>query len=111
MAKNKKNDVFPINETNGEATMNNIGPSSLPQFHGLSSKDIDTFMLKFSFVCRTYDYASDDQKTKLLPSTLKDVALRQFMVMPRGSITTLPEMRKAFNKNHRDYCRSKEAKE
>ena len=75
MAKNMDNEVFPIRETTGEARMKNISPTSLPHFHGLTSKDPDTFMFEFFVLCRTYDYASNDQKLKLFPFTLKDEAL------------------------------------
>lgn len=60
MSKNKNNEVSPIRGTNGEARMKNISPTALPRFHGLTSKDHDTFMFEFVVVCRTYDYASDD---------------------------------------------------
>lgn len=35
--------AFPIKETNGDARMKNIIPSSLPHFHGLTSEDPNTF--------------------------------------------------------------------
>jgi len=38
-------DAFPIRETNGDAKMKNISPSSLPHFHGLTIEDPDTFLL------------------------------------------------------------------
>lgn len=75
MAENKNSEVFPIRETNGEARMKNIIPNALPHFHGLTSKDHNTFTFEFVVICRTYDYASYDQKLNLFPSTLKDVAL------------------------------------
>jgi hypothetical protein len=34
---------FSIQESNGEAKMKNINPSASPHFHGLVSKDPDTF--------------------------------------------------------------------
>jgi len=76
MAENRNEEVFPIRETNGEARMKNISPTTLPHFHGLTYEDIHTFMFEFFVVCRTYDYTSDDQDLKLFPSTLKDAALR-----------------------------------
>lgn len=76
MVENRNNEIFPIIETNGEAKMKNISPISLPKFYGLTSEDHDTFMFEFFVVFRTYYYASDDQKLKLFPSTLKDAALR-----------------------------------
>ena len=75
-----------------------ISPSSLPHFHGLTSEDPDTFMFEFVVVCRTYDYTVDDQKLKLFPSTLKDVALRWFMGLPGDSITTWEHMEETLKK-------------
>lgn len=40
MAENKHNEIFPMRATNGEAKINNISIFSLPNFHGLTSKDI-----------------------------------------------------------------------
>ena len=71
--------TFPIRETNGDTKMKNISPSALPHFHGLTTKDRDTFLLEFFVIYRTYDYAEDEQKLKLFPSTLKDAALCWFM--------------------------------
>ena len=68
--------AFPIRETNGDMKMKNISPSALPHFHGLTIEDPDTFLFEFVVLCRTYDYAEDEQKLKLFPSTLKDAALR-----------------------------------
>ena len=76
MAETGTQGVFPIRETNGETRMKKINPSALPHFHGLTSEDPGTFMFKFFVVYRIYDYASDDQKLKLFPSTLKDGTLR-----------------------------------
>ena len=82
MAKTRTQGVSPIRETHGETRMKNINPSALPHFHGLTSKDPETFMFKFTAVCRTYDYASNDQNLILFPSTLKDASLRWFMGFP-----------------------------
>jgi len=67
--------AFPIRETNGDTKMKNISPFALPHFHGLTSKDPDTFLFEFDVICRTYDYTTDEQKLKLFPSTLKDATL------------------------------------
>ena len=80
--------AFPLRETNGDMKMKNISPSALPHFHGLTIEDPDTFLFEFVVLCRTYDYAEDEQKLKLFPSTLKDIALRWFMGLPGNSITT-----------------------
>jgi len=67
--------AFPIIEMNGDTKMRNISPSALPHFHGLTSEDPDTFLFDFYVICKTYDYTTDDQKLKLFPSILKNVAL------------------------------------
>ena len=66
---------FPIRETSGDTKMKNISPFAIPHFHGLTSKDPDTFLFEFSIICQTYDYTNDEQKLKLFPSTLKDATL------------------------------------
>eukprot|EP00253_Pinus_taeda_P025274 PITA_25274 len=103
--------TFPIRETNGDTKMKNISPSALPHFHGLTTEDPDTLLFEFDVICRTYDYVEDEQKFKLFPSTLKDVAWHWFMGLPGNSITTWAQMQQAFNKKYRDYCRSKDTKE
>lgn len=92
MAEKINEGEFPIRVTNGDARMKNISPSSLPHFHGLTSEDHDTFFSEFFFVCRTYDYTSDDQKLKLFPSTIKDAALRWFMGLLGDNITAYDQM-------------------
>jgi len=52
--------TYPIRETNGDTKMKNISLSALPHFHGLTTKDPDTFLFEFVVICRTYDYAEDD---------------------------------------------------
>ena len=39
--------AFPIRETNGDMKMENISPSALPHFHGLTTEDPDTFLFEF----------------------------------------------------------------
>lgn len=56
MAKNRQTEFFLIQETNVEAMMKNISPTTFPHFHGLGSKNPNTFMFKFFVVFRTYDY-------------------------------------------------------
>jgi len=43
--------AFPIRQTNGDAKMKIIIPSALPHFHGLTSKDPDTFLFEFAIIC------------------------------------------------------------
>ena len=102
---------FSIRETIGDGKMKNISPSSLPHFHGLTSEDLDTFLFEFHVIRKTYDYTTNEQKLKLFPSTLKDVALWWFMGLPWERITTWAQMQQAFNNKYRDYCRSKDTKE
>ncbi len=103
--------TFPIQETNGDTKMNNISPSALPHFHGLTTEDPNTFLFQFIVICQTYDYAEDEQKLKLFPSTLKDATLCWFMGLPGNNITTWAQMQHTFNNKYRDYCRSKDTKE
>ncbi len=75
MVENKNNECFPIREANGEARRKYIIPTSLQHFLGLTSEDLDTFMFESIVVCRTYDYAYDDENLNLFSSTLKDATL------------------------------------
>ena len=84
--------TFPIQETNGETKMKNISPSTLPHFHGLTKKDLDTFLFKFVAIYQTYDYAEDEKKLKLFRSTLKDATLFWFMGLPGNKTTTWVQM-------------------
>eukprot|EP00253_Pinus_taeda_P007468 PITA_07468 len=102
--------VFPIQETNGDTKMKNISHSTLPHFHGLTTKDPNPFLFEFVVLYRNYDYEKDKQKLKLFPSTLKDVALHWFMGLPRNNIATWAQMQQAFNNKYQDYCRLKETK-
>ena len=47
---------FPIIDGDKNATMKNISPSVLPNFHGLKSEDPKTFLFEFEVLCRYYDY-------------------------------------------------------
>ena len=95
--------AFPIRETNRDTKMKNISPSVVPHFHGLTTEHPNTFLFEFVVICRTYDYTNDEQKLKLFPSTLKDVALGWFMGLPRDNITTWAHMQQAFNVKYQDY--------
>jgi hypothetical protein len=50
---------FPIRGSNEETKMKNIPHSTLPNFHGLSKEDPDTFLFEFDILCRSYDYVSE----------------------------------------------------
>lgn len=108
---NRDEGDFPIRETNGDARMKNISPSSLPHFNGLTLEDPDTFLFEFFVIYKTYDYTYDDKKLKLFPSTLKDVALCWFMGLPGDIIPTWSQMQQAFNNKYRDYYKSKDTRE
>ena len=88
--------TFPIWKTNGDTKMKNISPSALPHFHGLTIEDPNTFLFEFVVICQTYDYAEDEQKLKLFPSTLKDAALCWFMGLLGNNITTWAQMQQAL---------------
>ena len=46
---------FPIIDEDTNATMKNISPSILPNFHGLKSEDPETFLFEFEILCRYYE--------------------------------------------------------
>jgi hypothetical protein len=91
--------------------MKNIPHSTLPNFHGLSKEDLDTFLFEFDVLCRSYDYVTDAQKLKLFPATLKSVALRWFMGLGKDSICSWDQMTKKFLDKYQDYCKDKERRE
>ncbi len=66
---------FPIGDLGADAPSKPIPLAALPTFHGLISEDPDTFLFEFDIVCRGYDYTMDSQELKILPSTLKGMAL------------------------------------
>ena len=59
--------------------MKPIPLTDLPNFHGLSSENPDTFLFEFDIVCWGYDYIVDAQKLKIFPATLKGATLSWFM--------------------------------
>ena len=87
---------FPIVDEETNATMKNISPSVLPNFHGLKSEDPKTFLFEFEVLCRTYDYLEDSPKIKLFPSTRKGATLKWFMGLVTQSIRTWNDMKKHF---------------
>ena len=62
---------FPIRYPYEEAPMKNIPHSTLPNFYGLPSEDLDTFLFEFDVLCCSYEYIIDAQNVKLFPATLK----------------------------------------
>jgi hypothetical protein len=66
---------FPIGNLGVGVPTKPIPLAALPNFHGLVSEDLDTFLFEFDIVCRGYDYMMEAQKLKFFPSTLKGTAL------------------------------------
>jgi len=96
---------FPIGDlTRGETPMKNIPLSALPNFHGLSSEDLDEFLFEFNILCRSYDYVTNAQKLKLFPTTLKGNALGWFTSLGGHVITTWEQMKENFLIKYQDYC-------
>jgi hypothetical protein len=91
--------------------MKNIPHSTLPNFHGLSKEDPDTFLFEFDVLCRSYDYVTDAHKLKLFPATLKSVVLRWFMGLRKDNIHSWDQMTKKFLDKYQDYCKDKERRE
>ena len=79
---------FRIQQPEGVALMKNISPLVFPHFYGKETEDPDEFIFKFDILCRNYDYTTNEQKQKLFPTTLNDNALRWFMILGRGTVTT-----------------------
>jgi len=63
------------------------------------AEDLDAFLFEFDILCRSYNYVNDAQKLKLLPTALKDVALRWFMGLGEYTIRTWDEIKSYFLKN------------
>lgn len=55
---------FTIGDIRGYVPMKPIPLTTLPNFHGLSSKDLDTFFFEFDIVYQGYGYIYDAQKLK-----------------------------------------------
>lgn len=67
---------FPIGDLGTGTPTKPIPFTALPSFHGLTSKDPDTFLFEFDIVCRGYDYITNQKKLKIFPATLKGTTLR-----------------------------------
>jgi len=87
--------------------MKNINLVDLPNFHGLSTEDPNTFLFEFEVVCQTYDHLVYVQNLKPFPSTLKDSSLGWFMNLEDNSVVSLEKMKETFMDKYRDYCKSK----
>jgi hypothetical protein len=100
---------FPIRNTDGVTQMKNIPHSTLPNFHGLVTEDLDTFLFEFDVLCRSYDYIYDAHKLNLFPGP----PLRMFP--SDGSWDSMGttslhgnKMRKVFLEKYQDYCKDKD---
>lgn len=96
---------IPIGDIRGDAPMNPINLTTLPNFHGLSSEDPDTFLFEFGVVYWGYDYIYDAHKLKIFPATLKGTNLRWFMGIRGKYITTWDHMKTIFLEKYEDYCK------
>jgi len=56
---------FPISDIRVDVRMKHIPLLALPNLHGLSSKDPDTFLFEFDVVYRGNDYIYDAKKLKI----------------------------------------------
>ena len=66
--------------------MKNIPHSTLLNFHGMESEELDTFLFEFDVLYGRYDYIMNRHKLKKIPATLNNLALRCFMGLGRDSI-------------------------
>ena len=82
--------------------MKPIPLTALPNFHGLSSEDPDTFLFEFDIVYQGYDYISDAQKLKIFPATLKGTALRWIMGLGGRTISSWDGMKEVFLEKYQD---------
>ena len=103
--------MFPIVDPDTVAQMKNISPSSLPHFHGKVHEYPDSFLFKFDILCRSYDYATDAQKLRLFPITLKDSTLRWFMGLGGNTITSWDQMKRVFLSKYQEYCKTQDMQE
>ena len=102
---------FQIGKIICDAPMKPIPLTTLPNFHGISSEDPDTFLLEFDIVCRGYDYISNSQKLKIFPTTLKGTALRWFMGLGGRTISSWDAMKEVFLEKYQNYFKSCDIKE
>ena len=95
---------FPILYDDTTATMKNISPSILPNFHGLRIEDPQTLFFEFEVLCKYFNYFLDSQKLKLFLAKLKGKTLKWFMGLIKNSIRTWEEMETTLLSKYKDYC-------
>ena len=87
---------FPIQDIDVSVHMKNISPYFLPNIHGLRSEDPKTLLFEFEIVCRYYSYLLITQKLRLFLVTLKDRALKWFMILGTNSIRSWNDKKRIF---------------
>lgn len=91
--------------------MQNINPTSLPYFHGMITKDQETFLIEFEVLCRTYDYMNDAQKLRMFPSNSKEATLGWFMGLDGYVIWIWETMKNHFIEKYIEYCKSRDSRD
>ena len=94
---------FPIQDTDISVHMKNIPPYFLPNFHGMRSEDPETFLFEFEILYRYYGYLLNNQKLRLFPATLKDIALKRLMILGTNKIRSWNDMQKIFIEKYKDH--------
>ena len=100
---------FPILDLTRDIPMKNIPPSTLPYFHGMTSKYPNSFLFEFDILCHSYNYIRDEQKLKLFPAILNDSALRWFMGLGEHTIRSWDDMKTAFLKKCQEYYKTRDS--
>ena len=83
---------FLIQDIDVSVYMKNIPPYFLPKFHGMRSKDLETFLFEFEELFRSYGYLLNTQNLRFILATLKDKALKWFMILGANSIRSWNDM-------------------
>ena len=102
---------YLIVDQEANAPMKAIPLQSIPTFHEMIKEDPDAFLFEFDVLCRGYDYTTNPQKMKLLPSTLKGATLRWFMGLGGQTINSWDEIKTSFFKRYQDFCKTRELKD
>ncbi|KAI3669357.1 hypothetical protein L6452_40590 [Arctium lappa] len=89
--------AYPTEEVSAELKTGLI--HLLPRFHGLDNEDPYKHMTEFHMVClgmKPQGTTVENLKLKAFPFSLVDVAREWLFYLPPGSITTWPQMARAF---------------
>ena len=100
-----KNILFDIPFKNIDVSvhMKNIPLYIRPNFHGLRSEDLETFLFEFEFFYRSYGYLLNTQKLRLFQKKFKDRSLKWFMSLGTNSIRSWNDMKKIFLKKYQSH--------